>query len=234
MQGLIEKALANPWTALEYVLNGPPHPGGKESTEALLDRAGVDEGTRMLDVGCGSGFSADLARERGAETIGIDIDPPAGGLRGTLSALPIHEGSVDVVLAECVLCLTPEQARTLDEIRRVVHSDGRLALSDVVVEGEVPDIARPIVETLRLSNTSSRNQLIEHIEHAGFAVEDVQHHREDLLAMRDRLQATVDYEALLGSLGEDGDELLASIDTLETAVETGQIGYVSLIAIPHH
>ena len=230
MQRMIEKALANPWAVLEYVLDGPLHPGGKEGSEALMDRADVGEGTRVLDVGCGLGHSIALARERGAEVIGLDLDPPRAGVRGDLSVLPIHDESVDVVLAECVLCLVPERSLAFDELRRVVRSNGRLGLSDIVLEGEVPALPEPIAEALCLSNASSRDQLIERIERAGFIVEEVQDHHGDLLTMRDRIEACIDYEAFLGTVGERGDELSAAIEDIETAVKTGRIGYVSLVA----
>jgi uncharacterized radical SAM superfamily Fe-S cluster-containing enzyme len=52
----------------------------------------------------------------------------------------------------------------------------------------------------------------------------------DLLAMRDELQSTVDYEGLLPALGEQGQQALAGIEELESAVEDGDVGYVSLVA----
>lgn len=230
MQGLIEAALADPWAALEQVVDGPLHPGGHESTADLLDRAGVGSDTRLLDAGCGSGNSLDLARDRGATAVGIDRDPPADGIRGDISTLPVRTGSVDVVLTECVMCLLPERTIAFDEINRVLGPDGRLALSDVVVDGELPDLPGPIAETLCLSNTSSRAALVDSIESAGFTVESVRDHREDLLAMRDQIAQRVDYEALLGQLGERGDRLLDRIERLELAVENGSVSYVSLVA----
>jgi len=230
MQGLLETALANPWAALESVLDGPLHPGGEEGTEALLDRAGVADGTWLLDVGCGAGRSVGLARERGAEAVGLDRDPPPDGIRGDLCALPLRDGSVDVVLAECVMCLVPDRAQALRETRRVLCPGGRVALSDVVVDGDAPDLPDPAAEALCLSNSASRDGLRAAIERAGFAVEDTRDHREDLLAMRDRLRETVDYEALLPAFGDRGVELLGAITDLETALEDGTVGYVSVVA----
>jgi len=230
MQGLLERALANPWATLEYVLDGPLHPGGEDATAALLDRAGVDDTTRLLDAGCGRGRSVALARERGATAVGIDLDPPVGGVRGDLSALPVRDAAVDVVLAECVMCLVPDRSVAFAEARRVLPAGGRLALSDVVLDGPVPDVPPPIADALCLANSPTREKLVADVEAAGFDVSGVRDHREDLLAMRDRTAARVDYEALLGSLGERGSALLASIEDLEAAAESGRLGYVSLIA----
>src|SRR4051812_32197074 len=48
--------------------------------EAVLDAAGVTAGTRVLDVGCGSGLALQLARERGASSSGLDITPGLLGI----------------------------------------------------------------------------------------------------------------------------------------------------------
>ena len=55
-------------------------------------------------------------------------------------------------------------------------------------------------------------------------------HRDNLLAMRDELAGTVDYERLLGLLGETGQRALDGIETLESAVESDRVDYVSLVA----
>lgn len=230
MQGLIETAIANPWAALDQVIDGPLHPGGHESTEALLDRAGVDADTRLLDIGCGAGDALALAADRGAETVGLDRDPPAGGIRGDLSSLPVKTGSVDVVLAECVMCLAPDRSLAFEESRRVLAPDGRFALSDMVVEGPVPELPAQLAEPLCLSNTSDRETLVASVEAAGFTVGEVRDHRGDLLEMRDEVAETVDYEALLPMLGEEGQRILDRIHSLEDAVESGDIGYVSFVA----
>lgn len=230
MQGLLETAMRNPWATLEHVLDGPLHPGGTESTVALLDRAGVTDGTRLLDVGCGPGTSLALARERGADPVGLDHEPPAGGIRGDLSDLPVRTGSVDVVLSECVVCLVPDRSRAFAEIERVLGPDGRLALSDIVVEGAAPDLPAVLEETLCLSNAAAESALVETVESSGFVVEEVRDHRDDLLAMRDTIEDRVAYRPLLQLMGERGTQLLDVIDEVEDAVESGRIGYVSLVA----
>lgn len=236
MQRMLESAVANPWDALRVVLDGPLHPGGVEATEALLDRADVTTETRLLDVGCGAGESVGVARERGAEAVGVDADPAvdatASGdaICAEMTDLPVRDASVDVVLAECVLCLASNRADALAEIRRVVRPDGRLALSDVVVDGPLPDLPDPITRALCLENSRSREETVTTLESSGFRVEDVRDHREDVLAMRDTVASKVDYERLLVVLGERGRRLRDGIREMETAVEDGRVGYVSLVA----
>lgn len=243
----IDGAMADPWGALRLVLGEPLHPGGDEATAALLDRAGVTDGTRVLDVGCGAGGALALARDRGARAVGLDRQPvgsdgrpvgsdgqPAGDgtVRGDLAALPVGGSSVDVVLAECVLCLAPDLSRVASEVRRVLRTDGRLAVSDVVIDGEPPDVPAPFDELLCLDDGPGRRDLAGALSRAGFAVEAPVDHRDDLLAMRDRAAARVDYERLLPAFGDRGRALLDGIRRLEAAIEAGRVGYVSVVARP--
>lgn len=233
MDSLLDAALANPWGALGTVLDGPLHPGGIEATARLLDEAEVDSGTRLLDVGCGAGDALTVARQRGVDAVGVDPDPPSNTtrvVRGDATALPVRDGSVDVLLAECVLCLT-DLPIALGEAHRVLESGGRLALSDVVVDGERPAIPKQMAEALCLDGARSRDPLLMEVRDAGFDVETVYDHHDDLLAMRDRVVDGVDYEGLLRLLGDRGQRVLDAIEELETAVEDERVSYVSLVAL---
>jgi len=228
---LLESAAADPWGTLSAFLDGPLHPGGVEATERLLDRADVGAGTRLLDVGCGAGESLAVARDRGATAVGVDETPRTGdAVAAEMTDLPVADGAVDVVLAECVLCLSADYPEALAEARRVLRPGGRLAFSDVVVDGEVPDVPATMAEALCLAGHRNRSAVLGNIETAGFDIERTRGHREDLLAMRDELAGTVDYEGLLGLLGERGQRALDGIETLESAVESGRIDYVSVVA----
>ncbi|MES3517683.1 MAG: methyltransferase domain-containing protein [Natronomonas sp.] len=227
----IDIALSNPEAAIGFLLDGPLHPGGTEATEELLDRAGVDAGTRLFDVGCGAGGAIELAEERGAVAFGLDRSPGTDrAVRGDLTTFPIGDDSIDVVLAECALCLSEDLDRTLSETRRVLRKGGRLALSDVVVEGDPPSLPDPVVETLCLDGPRNPERLRRRIDEAGFAVGGVYDHRDDLLAMRDTMESKVDYEGLLNALGARGQDLLAGIEELDEAVESGRISYHSMVA----
>jgi SAM-dependent methyltransferase len=222
----------DPWAALRLAVGDPLHPGGYEATEALLDRAGVDADTTLLDVGCGAGGALDRARDRGATAVGLDRNPgdDGGTITGDLEHVPVTDGSVDVVLGECVLCLADDFAGALAETRRVLAPGGRLAFSDVTVDGEPPALPDRFAEMLCLTGRRDRTGLVETIEAAGYEVRDVRDHREDLLAMRDRALDRVNIERVVRLLGDEGERLRERVSDLETATEDGTIGYVSLVA----
>ncbi|CCC40066.1 class I SAM-dependent methyltransferase [Haloquadratum walsbyi] len=231
MQGMLETALANPWDTLRSILDDPLHPGGREATEELLDRAAVTTGTQVADIGCGAGTSLSIARDRGANVVGVDRSPSGREtVRGDMRQLPLSNNSVEVVLAECVMCLTEQHETALTETARIVEPDGYLALSDVTVEGQLPDLPAPITTGLCLESSRSRQGTIEAIEAAGYDVIDVQNHRDDILAMQEKLEKKVDYEQILGLLGERGRRLLDGIHEAEAAVAEDRIGYLSVVA----
>lgn len=228
-QPLFSEVRSDPWTALKTIIDGPLHPGGTEATEALLDRADVGWGTRVLDVGCGAGESLSLARERGASAIGLDWSPREGQwvIKGEMTQLPLADNSVEVVLAECVLCLG-DLREGLAEIKRVLSPGGRVAISDVVVEDDHPSLPAPIEQLLCLDGNRRREYLLDSLRETGFAVGEVDDHHNDLLAMRDQIRQRVNVDVVQESL--DGvDTLTTGIGKLDTAIQNGRVGYVSVV-----
>lgn len=228
---MLESALANPWKTLRTVLDGPLHPGGRRATENLLDRAKVTSGTQVADIGCGAGESLSAARDRGAKVVGVDHTPNGENVvQGDMRHLPLSSNSVEVVLAECVMCLTGQREDALRETARIVQPNGYLALSDVVVDGPLPDLPASITNGLCLEASQSRSKTIETIEAAGYHVTDTRNHRNDIMAMQQKLENKVNYEQILGLLGERGQRLLDGIQEAKAAVEDDRIGYISIVA----
>jgi SAM-dependent methyltransferase len=106
---------------------------------ALLDGADVGPGTRLLDVGCGSGELCALAAARGATVAGIDAADgmiaiarsrvPDGDLRvGAIEALPWADASFDVVTAVNALQFADDFAAALEEAARVARPGGVVAV----------------------------------------------------------------------------------------------------------
>ena len=107
---------------------------------ALLDAAGVAAGTRLLDVGTGPGVVARAAVARGAQVTAVDAEPsmaeaaarnvPGLDVRvARLPDLPLPDGAFSAVTGNFVINAVGDPTATLAELRRVLRSGGRLALT---------------------------------------------------------------------------------------------------------
>jgi ubiquinone/menaquinone biosynthesis C-methylase UbiE len=126
----------------------------------------IEVGETVLDIGCGAGMDLMLAGRRtgpSGHAIGVDMTPSMielakrgalkAGLweivevrRGTAEELPVESESVDVVISNGVLNLSPDKDRVFREIYRVLRPGGRLYLADVVVQRELSLAARSDVD----------------------------------------------------------------------------------------
>ena len=130
-----------------------------------LALASIRPGMTVLDLGSGAGFDAFLAAERvgpGGRVIGVDMTDEMLALarknavargatnvefrRGRLEALPVDDGSVDLVISNCVINLVPDKAAAFAEIARVLAPGGAVSISDLVLLGPLPDSVRGDVE----------------------------------------------------------------------------------------
>ena len=103
----------------------------------VLGRVGLRDGSRLLDIGCGSGYAARMAAALGAPVTGLDITPellaiarervPAGDFRlGDMAALPFVDGSFDAVVGFNAFPFADDPVAAVAEGRRVLRAGGLL------------------------------------------------------------------------------------------------------------
>lgn len=133
--------------------------------------ASLAAGEIVLDLGSGGGFDCFIAGPKVGATgrvIGVDMTPDMldrarrnretyraqTGLDnvefrlGEIEHLPVADGSVDVVISNCVLNLSPDKPQVWREISRVLRTGGRVAVSDLALRRQLPDAVRADLEAL--------------------------------------------------------------------------------------
>ncbi len=104
----------------------------------------IRAGERVLDVACGTGNTALMARARGAVVTGLDLTPELLAIAqqraeeegwsdiawkvGDAEALPFPDGAFDVVVSSCGLMFAPDQQKVANEVARVTKPGGRIAI----------------------------------------------------------------------------------------------------------
>lgn len=151
--------------------------------------ASLRKGERVLDLGSGAGFDCFIAsRAVGANgrVIGVDMTPEMLKLAranarqgeygnvefrmGEIEKLPVEDGSVDVVISNCVINLVPDKRRAFEEAFRVLAPGGRLMVSDIVLKRPLPEFIKNSIEAYVgcVAGAVSRSAYLEAIASAGF------------------------------------------------------------------
>lgn len=151
--------------------------------------AALREGETVLDLGCGGGLDVFLAAGRvgaSGEVIGVDMTAAMisaarraaadSGITnvefrlGEIENLPVADASVDVILSNCVVNLSPDKPRVFREAYRVLKPGGRLAISDVIAIAEIPGGIRDDMEMYSscISGASTVPEVERMLREAGF------------------------------------------------------------------
>lgn len=151
--------------------------------------ASLKEGEVVLDLGSGAGFDAFLAASKvgkSGRVIGVDMTPEmierarANALKGNydnvefrfgdIEELPVEDNSVDIVISNCVINLSPDKESVFKEAFRVLKPGGRIMVSDLVLEKELPDKIKESIEAYVgcLAGAVKKEDYIKFIEEAGF------------------------------------------------------------------
>jgi arsenite methyltransferase len=151
--------------------------------------ASLKKGEVVLDLGSGAGFDCFLAANivgKTGKVIGVDMTPEMierarenarrGGYQNVefrlseIESLPTGDNSIDVIISNCVINLSPEKDRVFREAFRVLKPGGRLMVSDIVLLNELPDSIKKSVAAYIgcVAGASKKDDYLKDIKAAGF------------------------------------------------------------------
>lgn len=158
----------------------------------------INEGDVVLDLGSGAGKDVFLAAEKVGEAgkaIGIDMTSEMTALarknavkffattglanvefrEGKIEALPVDDASVDVVISNCVINLSPDKPQVFREVSRVLKPGGRMVVSDIVLNRPLPESARNDVGLYAacIAGAMLRDDYLAAVRNAGFETVEV-------------------------------------------------------------
>ncbi|MEJ3719903.1 arsenite methyltransferase [Paenibacillus polymyxa] len=152
--------------------------------------AELKTGEIVLDLGSGGGFDCFLASRQVGEdgkVIGVDMTPDMvsrsrsnaakGNFTNTdfrlgeIEHLPVADDTVDVIISNCVINLSPDKQQVFNEAFRVLKSGGRLAISDIITTAELPSEIKNDLNELYsgcISGASSLEEVKSMLQQSGF------------------------------------------------------------------
>jgi SAM-dependent methyltransferase len=151
--------------------------------------ASLQPGQTVLDLGSGAGLDCFFAARKVGETghvIGVDMTPEmieraASSARrlniqnvefrqGYLEDLPVESNTVDVIISNCVINLSPDKSKVFAEAFRVLKPGGKLAVSDIVTDGPLPDAIKKSLSAWAgcVAGAVEANEYVEMMRSVGF------------------------------------------------------------------
>ncbi|MCW3990162.1 MAG: arsenite methyltransferase [Candidatus Bathyarchaeota archaeon] len=151
--------------------------------------ASLKEGEVVLDLGSGGGIDVFIAAKKVGPTgkaIGVDMTQEMLDLatknaeelgfenvefrKGDIEDLPVEDGTIDVIISNCVINLAPDKDKVFREAYRVLKPGGRITVSDIVTDGDLPEEIRnnPDQWAACVSGALDEKLYLEKIRNAGF------------------------------------------------------------------
>jgi len=151
--------------------------------------ASLIEGEIVLDLGSGAGFDCFIAAQKVGKTgkvIGVDMTPEmikkardnakkgkyenVEFRKGEIENLPVENCSIDTIISNCVINLSPDKKQVFKEAFRVLKPKGRLVISDIVITKELPDFIKNSFEAYVgcISGAIMKDKYMKLIKQAGF------------------------------------------------------------------
>jgi ubiquinone/menaquinone biosynthesis C-methylase UbiE len=186
--------------------------------------AQLNAGEIVLDLGAGGGIDVLLSAKRVGPTgkaFGLDMTDEmlalanenkrkAGAenvefLKGEIENIPLPDNSVDVIISNCVINLSADKDRVFREAFRVLKPGGRIAVSDVVTHGAIPDEIRQkvLLWVGCIAGALEENEYRSKLTAAGF---------EQIALEPTRVYRVADAREFLASSGIDVDEIASQVD----------------------
>jgi arsenite methyltransferase len=234
------------------------HPGGLVLTQHLGEVIRLGRDDSILDVACGRGMSAvHLAERFGCHVTGLDYGAEnvaaaeahaaARGVaaltafhQGDAEELPFDDGSFDAVISECSFCTFPDKAMAAAEMARVLRPGGRLGLTDITVNGPLPEELQSLLAWVAcVAGAGTPEEYVATLRRAGFEDFTVEDQRNALLEMvNDVRRKLLGAELAIGlgklDLGDldlsEGKRLVRRAIEL---IESGVVGYTLITARKH-
>lgn len=151
--------------------------------------AGIKKGQTVIDLGSGAGNDCFVAHAETGETgkvIGIDFTPAMVDKArinaeklgfnnvefrlGDIENMPVSDAVADVVVSNCVLNLLPNKEKIFNEIYRVLKADGHFSISDIVLNGQLPEKIKDAAEMYAgcVAGAINKEDYLGYIKKAGF------------------------------------------------------------------
>ena len=193
------------------------------------EAAAIKEGNTVIDLGSGAGNDAFVARKIAGDKgkiIGIDFtEEMVGKARenaeklgfnnvefrlGDIEDMPVTSGKADVIISNCVLNLVPNKHKVFSEINRVLKPGGHFAISDIVLEGELPAKWKEVAELYAgcISGAIQKKEYLTIVEEAGF----------NNIQVKKEKRITIPEEILAGYLSPDEVTAYKNSDTSITSI----------------